>query len=57
MLIGMQFYMGCMNETKEKYKNGQAIECITTKLLDRQEELGVTDLDIAYICGQTFEGG
>jgi hypothetical protein len=24
-----------------------------TKLLDRQEELNVTDLDIAYICGQT----
>lgn len=52
-----QFYLRLMNETQELYKKGQANECITTKLLDRQEELGVTDLDIAYICGQTFEGG
>jgi hypothetical protein len=52
-----QFYLGCMRETQEQYKKGQANECITTKLLDRQEELNVTDLDIAYICGQTFEGG
>ena len=49
--------MGCMDETRQKYKRGEARECLTTKLLDRQEELGITDLDIAYILGQTFEGG
>lgn len=47
-----------MRETQEKYKRGLPVpECLTTKLLARQEELGITDLDIAYICGQTFEGG
>lgn len=49
--------MDCMRETQEKYRRGQANECITTKLLDRQDELGISDLDIAYICGQSFEGG
>ncbi|KEZ46554.1 Uncharacterized protein SAPIO_CDS0349 [Scedosporium apiospermum] len=53
----IQLYTELMNEVKDKVSRGVAPECFATHLLEQQESLGMSDLEIAYTAGSPFGAG
>lgn len=53
----VQMYTGLMNEVRQKASRGTAQPCFATHLLQEQESLGMTDLEIAYTAGSPFGAG
>ncbi|KAK8112121.1 uncharacterized protein PG998_008578 [Apiospora kogelbergensis] len=53
----IRMYMGLLNDIKDKVARGVATPCFTTHLLEEQEALGMTDLELAYTAGSPFGAG
>ncbi|KAH7310761.1 cytochrome P450 [Stachybotrys elegans] len=53
----ISLYTELMSEVKEKVKRGVAPECFAKHLLEEQDNLGMTDLEIAYTAGSPFGAG
>ncbi|KAK8004148.1 ribosome biogenesis protein MAK21 [Apiospora arundinis] len=53
----IQLYMELLNDIKDKVARGVATPCFTTHLLEEQEALGMSDLELAYTAGSPFGAG
>ncbi|KAK7934811.1 cytochrome P450 [Apiospora marii] len=53
----IQLYMDLLNDTKDKVVRGVATPCFATHLLEEQEALGMSDLELAYTAGSPFGAG
>lgn len=53
----IQLYTELMGEVKDKVNRGVAKECFATHLLREQENIGMSDLDLAYAAGSPFGAG
>ncbi|KAK7966338.1 uncharacterized protein PG986_000615 [Apiospora aurea] len=53
----IQLYMDLLNDIKDKVARGVATPCFTTHLLEEQEALGMSDLELAYTAGSPFGAG
>ncbi|PKS11704.1 hypothetical protein jhhlp_001692 [Lomentospora prolificans] len=53
----IQLYTELMNEVKEKVAKGTSPECFASHLLEQQQSLGLTDLELAYTAGSPFGAG
>ena len=53
----IQMYTGLMNDVKKRLAAGSLPNCFAKHLLDEQENLGMTDLEVAYAAGTPFGAG
>lgn len=53
----IQLYTQLMDEVREKVAKGTAPTCFARHLLEEQQNLGMTDLEIAYTAGSPFGAG
>lgn len=53
----IQMYTGLMNDVKKRLDAGSLPNCFAKHLLDEQENLGMTDLEVAYTAGTPFGAG
>ncbi|KAK8032225.1 hypothetical protein PG990_001959 [Apiospora arundinis] len=53
----IQLYMELLNDIKDKVARGVPTPCFTTHLLEEQEALGMSDLELAYTAGSPFGAG
>lgn len=53
----IKMYTGLMNEVKERMAAGVLPECFAKHVLEEQQNLGMTDLEIAYTAGSPFGAG
>jgi cytochrome P450 len=53
----IQLYTQLMDEIKEKKARGDLPTCFAKHLLEEQENLGMSDLEIAYAAGSPFGAG
>ncbi|KAK8136064.1 hypothetical protein PG984_004004 [Apiospora sp. TS-2023a] len=53
----IQLYMDLLNDIKDKVARGVATPCFATHLLEEQEALGMSDLELAYAAGSPFGAG
>ncbi|KAK3950572.1 cytochrome P450 [Pseudoneurospora amorphoporcata] len=53
----INMYLGLVNEVKDKMKREVAVDCFTTYLIDKQENHGLDDLELAYAAGSPFGAG
>lgn len=53
----VQLYTDLMNEVKRRRVRGVQQPCFATHLLDEQEALGMSDIEVAYTAGSPFGAG
>ncbi|KAK3389784.1 cytochrome P450 [Podospora didyma] len=53
----IKMYSELMDEVRQKVARGTAQDCFATHLLQEQQKLGMTDLEIAYTAGSPFGAG
>jgi cytochrome P450 len=53
----IQLYTELMDEVREKVVKGTAPTCFAKHLLEEQESLGMSDMEIAYTAGSPFGAG
>ena len=53
----IQLYMDLLNDIKDKVARGVATPCFASHLLEEQEALGMSDLELAYTAGSPFGAG
>lgn len=53
----IQLYTELMDEVREKVAKGTSPTCFAKHLLEEQESLGMSDLEIAYTAGSPFGAG
>jgi len=53
----IQMYTGLMNDVKKRLAQGVLPDCFAKHLLDEQQGLGMTDLEVAYTAGTPFGAG
>ncbi|KAK4033928.1 cytochrome P450 [Parachaetomium inaequale] len=53
----IQMYTGLMNDVKKRMAAGMLQNCFAKHLLDEQDNLGMTDLEVAYTAGTPFGAG
>ena len=53
----VQMYTRLMEEVRQRASRGNSPPCFAKHLLEKQEGLGMTDLEIAYTAGSPFGAG
>ncbi|KAL2173069.1 cytochrome P450 [Thermothelomyces heterothallicus CBS 202.75] len=53
----IKMYMGLMDDVKKRMAAGTLPDCFAKHILEEQENLGMTDLEVAYTAGSPFGAG
>lgn len=53
----LALFRGAFYEARRQLDNGKAHECFVTSLIEKREELNLSDDDMAYLCGTVFVAG
>ena len=53
----LEFYLGLMNDVRKRIANGTAQPSMATLGLERQEEFGLSDLEMAYTLAGPWDAG
>ncbi|EPQ28871.1 uncharacterized protein PFL1_03673 [Pseudozyma flocculosa PF-1] len=55
--LEQELYLGQVIKVRERMERGECAPCFVSKMTERQQELGLTDLDVAGMSGSLFGAG